>query len=413
MWNRNSVVVFRNESLDAVLEAKQREIFATIESETENYILNINETDYVEHLLSNNKIEPVKLDFKNVFVSDEEQLIPAEKFPYNFNVYSGKSYKKSVIIYHIPFEGDYLLLAYKTNPNFLGWEPEFRIIDNCVCIEIIAFDENNPDYIKHEAEHTISKLKEIIGHHTTQITKFYNQLPTEILAKIKSRKETLLKKRNLVASLGVPIKKVENLPTTYSIPFPKIKQKISVKPIVKDTSYIPDPAIDDGTYFQILQLIHDVGQIFEKYPSTYEGKDEESLRDLFLFQLQPRFEGEASAETFNKSGKTDIIIKHEGKNVFVAECKFWHGQKQYLDTIDQLLGYLTWRDSKTAVIVFVKNKDFSGVLSQIKDISSQHPCFQNFINQKDDTWFNFIFHIPGDRNKSIKLAVLLFHVPSE
>lgn len=65
--------------------------------------------------------------------------------------------------------------------------------------------------------------------------------------------------------------------------------------------------------------------------------------------------GSATGETFNKKGKTDILLRHAGNNAFVGECKFWKGEKSFLSTIDQLLGYLTWRDSKTAVIMFVKN----------------------------------------------------------
>src|ERR1700738_805507 len=35
-------------------------------------------------------------------------------------------------------------------------------------------------------------------------------------------------------------------------------------------------------------------------------------------------------------GKTDILIRKDGKNVFIAECKFWKGEKAFLETIDQI-----------------------------------------------------------------------------
>lgn len=81
-----------------------------------------------------------------------------------------------------------------------------------------------------------------------------------------------------------------------------------------------------------------------------------------LLILEPNFEGSATGETFNKTGKTDILLRHEGNQCVIAELKFWHGQKGFLDTITQLLGYLTRRDSKAAVAMFVKNKNFSSVL---------------------------------------------------
>jgi len=91
-------------------------------------------------------------------------------------------------------------------------------------------------------------------------------------------------------------------------------------------------------------------------PSTYSNKGEEDLRDHILLVLEPRFQGSATGETFNKTGKTDILLRFEGKNVFIAECKFWNGIKLFFETISQLLAYLTWRDSKAAVIIFVKTK---------------------------------------------------------
>lgn len=39
---------------------------------------------------------------------------------------------------------------------------------------------------------------------------------------------------------------------------------------------------------------------------------------------------EAQGETFNKSGKTDILISEESRSAFIAECKIWRGQKKFL-----------------------------------------------------------------------------------
>jgi len=94
----------------------------------------------------------------------------------------------------------------------------------------------------------------------------------------------------------------------------------------------------------------------ERHASIHKGKDEEALRDFLIMVLFPHFQS-VTGETFNKSGKTDILIRHEGHIVFVAECKFWSGIKELHKAIDQLLKYLTWRDSKTALICFVENKE--------------------------------------------------------
>ena len=63
----------------------------------------------------------------------------------------------------------------------------------------------------------------------------------------------------------------------------------------------------------------------------------------------------ATGETFNYGGKTDILIRYQGNNIFIGECKFWKGPKSYLETIDQILRYVTWRDTKVAIFVFCKD----------------------------------------------------------
>jgi hypothetical protein len=70
----------------------------------------------------------------------------------------------------------------------------------------------------------------------------------------------------------------------------------------------------------------------------------------------------------NKGGKTDILVKHtDGTNVFVAECKYWKGEGVLHETINQLFDrYLTWRDSKVAIVFFVTIKEFSRVLQTIR-----------------------------------------------
>ena len=55
----------------------------------------------------------------------------------------------------------------------------------------------------------------------------------------------------------------------------------------------------------------------------------------------------------------------QGRNVFIAECKFWKGPKAFSEAIDQLLGYATWRDSKTAILVFNRGTETSTVLTGI------------------------------------------------
>ena len=103
--------------------------------------------------------------------------------------------------------------------------------------------------------------------------------------------------------------------------------------------------------------------------------DEEAIRDNFLVHINAQYDGMASGEAFNFSGKTDILLRVDGRCVLIAECKFWTGEKGLLDTIDQLLGYLSWRDTKVAVVILNRNKNFTSVLKTIEAVVPNHKCF--------------------------------------
>ena len=82
-------------------------------------------------------------------------------------------------------------------------------------------------------------------------------------------------------------------------------------------------------------------------PQTYAGMGEEARRHVILDALNTHYSGAGTAEGFNFGGKTDILIRHEGRNLFIAECKFWSGQKGFTETLDQLFGYQAWRDLRS------------------------------------------------------------------
>lgn len=172
--------------------------------------------------------------------------------------------------------------------------------------------------------------------------------------------------------------------------------------------------IHSTQYEKILECINLIGKMFERLPSTYANKEEEHLRDHILVTLGAAVNGSATGETFNKRGKTDILVRSSkrGDNEFVGECKFWAGEAGYHKTIDQVLSYLTWRDNKGAVIFFVPNKGFSSVLQKLRDETPRHPQFLRFESSPDDSWLNYIFTMAGDTEREIQLAIMAYHIPA-
>lgn len=406
---RNDGHAFAKYDLTAVLEAQRTKLGQTIREEAEDYLLNVNREEYLKHLVEKSHIAPLELHTDRLSAEPEEMMIPAEMFPADFSVRSGRAYSKLVITYHLPFAGDPKLLDMQANVFGL-WTPMIWVQGQTVCFDYVDFRQQ-PEETKRHSDEIIRSLQQSARNVNNQLESYNASLRSHAEQIFDSRKKQLLDRRNYLQALNIPIRATHQTATTYAAPAPRKIEPVTPKPTVTDRGYKPEPTLDDSIYHQILKVIHDVGTGFEKLPSTYTDKDEETLRDHFLIALAPNFTGSTTGETFNKAGKTDILLRHEQSNLFVAEFKIWKGPKGCLETLSQLISYLTWRDSKAAVVFFVRNQNFTEVLDAVRATVPQHPNYLGAANPSSETWFNFRLHVDSDRNREIKLAVLLFHFP--
>lgn len=171
--------------------------------------------------------------------------------------------------------------------------------------------------------------------------------------------------------------------------------------------------ISDIAYSEIVNEINTFGLNLEKYKSLYAKFDEEGFRDFFLPHLNSISTSHSTTgETFNKIGKTDILIQdNEGENVFIAECKIWYGEQELLKAIDQLLvRYVTWRDEKTALIIFNKNhKKFSELIRTAKNAMVKHSMFVSVVKESKETSISYIFKNNEDEDKKVYLELMIFN----
>lgn len=406
--------IYAEDTLDNLLSSKRLEIKSRIESESEDYILNVGEEQYVEYLKSEFKIDIPEIHTDKVYLDTHERDIPGSSFPMEFMISNpNRTFKKDIIVYHIPYSGSIELLKYRPSSwtSMAGYEIKIDKQSQTIILEYINF-YNDAGKIKRAYDDSVRYLFGSYSYLKNDIEAYNEGLENYIRSTINARKLQIAKKTDFIASLGVPIKKKDETPQTFAVPQPKLKDKIQVRPVVYTKGFKPEPTLDNENYIKILKIINDVGKNFERLPSVYSGKYEEHLRDHILLTLDPNFEfGSASGETFNKTGKTDIQLRYDSSVVFVAECKFWKGEKEFLATIDQLLGYLTWRDSKTSVVIFVTNKNFTTVIETVKEVVIKHSNFVRARQANDDNWLNYTFSLPGDTNKEIQVAIQLYHLP--
>lgn len=404
--------IFGENEFKVFLQKRWKELETEILTEDRNALLNMNETAYVDYLVAKYCLDLPVLDFDHIAVSDREEIIPAGRFPrdrIDTSLRGGDPGQRirQVFWYHIPFAGPSGLLGWRPSKG-VRWTYEVTMTRTAVAFDVVNWCDS-ADEVRTEAKKMLGFIRQLADNLASDVTRFNDALHGRVTVAVTDRKAELLKQLGLLESLGVPIKASDQVPDTLAVPVQKTRP-ILAKPGAPTAAFTPEPTLEASAYAEILRICRDLGREIERLPSIHEGKDEESLRDHFLLLLSPHFSS-ATGETFNKTGKTDILIRHQGANLFVAECKNWGGPKAHLDGLDQLLGYLTWRDSKTALLCFVRNKKFGPVLAKIEETTPQHPCFVKLAAKPEEGRFDYDFHIPADPTRGVKLAILCFHFP--
>ena len=164
-------------------------------------------------------------------------------------------------------------------------------------------------------------------------------------------------------------------------------------------------------YNDILSVMTSMAKVIERSPTVFAEMGEEALRTIMLVALNGIYEGQATGETFNGLGKTDILIRKDDRNVFIAECLMWKGQaylKSKLD--DQLFQYAMWRDSKLAVVVFNRGGNFTANLETMKQTLRSHPQYVKEITWPHESGARFLFRRHDDPDRHFYLSAVAFDV---
>lgn len=312
----------------------------------------------------------------------------------------------------VPFEGNGDLF-YCAPSTCMIVHPKIDNIDNQrnLIQFTIELSELKEDIYRNAIGKTISDIESNIPNVNTDILPWDKGLENLINSELSRFEGFVSQKNSFFESIGLSVTpQADNYitpsPVTRKpIPKPKLKPSGGVKKI--------HPKLKDEVYQDIISTLNNVGRAIERKPSLYKGKGEEDIRDMFLLFLETRYEGTtATGETFNKKGKTDILLRYanDGSNLFIGECKVWKGSKVFLETIDQILGYLTWQDSKAAILLFIDNENLDNVKQTVKSDISQHKNYKTLIQESNES-FSYTMSLPDDSTIEIGIEIIFFHLP--
>lgn len=405
--NRDRIKAFYEIDSYSYRKEKTKEIIREIINKGKEYILCVDENNFIDYLIAKYRIEPLKVDIKNPIINPPniskewiEDRMWREKLEtdvYTFTI-------------NYNFEGASEL--FRVRPDTWSMSTTEIYVDDQFSTVSFSFKLYRKDPKEFNSAKSDNERRAFanLNNINIMVESWNNSIQQLIKETFHEHKRKFQQENDFFAAINVKV----NSNTSSVFTAPTIKKKIIPQPTISNKKeFSSEPMMSQEMYEDVLKVVYDSGKNMEKKPALYENKDEEGLRDQFLFVLETRYDGTtATGETFNRSGKTDILLKYanDGTNLFVAECKFWHGIKEFQKAISQLFDrYLTWRDSKTALIMFVTNNDFSNVIETVKDEISRHPYFTKLVGQRGETSFSYLFHLPQDDQKPVQLEVILFH----
>lgn len=408
--DKNSGILFASYDLGQTSQNINRKLVEEVEAIDANRLLNTAPEDLKRYLVEKYRIAPVVL-LRDQWYADVRDAPVDVRHDLNRWI-DDRSRPVMVAGEHVeirvPFEGEGELFFARANRSTMN--PPRAVIDKNELVLRYSSPADNPRDVRPLVDQALAEIEEHLEWQRGMLQAHNEGLDAAAGRAIADRRNRLLAQSQRAESLGIPLRQKSGMPQTYVVP--SLRRKVTpTLPPATTAQFKPEPAMAMEHYEHVLKIVQDMALVMERSPNAFKSMDEEALRQHFLVQLNGQFEGKATGETFNMEGKTDILLREGDRNVFIAECKFWKGPKAFGEAIDQLLRYATWRDSKTAILVFNRGVDTTTVLSGIDSVTKGHSNFKRPVNWPHESGFRYVLHSTGDKNRELMLTVLVFHVP--
>ena len=403
--------LFHTYDLRQTIENQGQSLAKEINSLSENEVLTTSQDDMLKYLAEKWRINPLAID-KSEIHSDygDAQIDVSGGSRRAIFDRSGPLYiTGTCVTIYVPFTGDSVL--FKCQPSTFSLSPPEATIRSNELVFTYDLTQEQTSGVKDTFDRDLDQTLVHAERVNAEAVKFNTALPGHIRQRLDGRREKLLQDRNLVESIGFPLRRTQNPPSTFVAP--DVKRRVAPqKPSASSEPFRPEPTLEMGEYEHILSILSNMTAVMERSPSEFKGMREETLRSHFLVHLNGHYEGQATGETFNYEGKTDILIRVDGRNIFIAECKFWTGPAGLTKALNQLLSYTAWRDTKTALLIFNRDRNMSTVLKGVAETVRGHQNCKREQHRNSETEFRYVFGHRDDANRELTVTILVFDVPA-
>lgn len=311
---------------------------------------------------------------------------------------------------HLPLRGDVTVL--QVRPSSFTFNPPRGTVRTSELLMVLEYAHSDPPDIDERVRIWVGSVETWLSFARADIAIFNAGLEQQAQQAVQRRLQKLSERDAHLASSKFPLRRPGSNPTKMSIEDALVRRPAPRLPQTRSDGIAPTlgPALQNDVFEHILGVIRMQGRQMEQSPGAYAGLDEEARRQTLVATLNTHYEGRTTAEAFNYHGKTDILIRYGTYNLFVCECKFWTGSADFTATIDQLFRYTTWRDTKLALVVFVREKGLTQILQKATLALTAHPQFVRMTQKATESELRADMHWPGDEDRMADLNILFVHI---
>lgn len=263
-----------------LFEQLKNKIKDEINSKEKEYILGVDEVEFTSYLEKKYFLEPLTIDIASESI--EEPTITKEWIN---NILQRGRYQVDLYEFKLEykFSGSSVIFKIRPDSYILAFtEIYLNESQNSVSFK---FKISQPDtaIFKREKDDAFARAFGNLENANVVARNWNNQVQSIVLTNFQDRKRKLLKENEFFTAINVKI----NNNTSDVFPTPTIKKKLIPQPIIpKNKEVASEPFISMSIYEDILKVIYDSGKNMEKKTALYKNKEEEDLRDLFLFVLE-------------------------------------------------------------------------------------------------------------------------------
>jgi len=409
-------LLFNDGDLRLALEAQARRMLEAIEAESEASLKQVDVEVWAAALAYHFAVECPELHAQNVWrepVKDMQIDVSGDRGRYFSDQHSAlaRNFPGYRVVVHVPFEGDMGVFSLRPSSRTFN-PPRAQATDGDLILHIEYARDSEPD-IDGQVNAFLGMVENWLGFARADIDSFNGSLETQARQAIDARRQRIEDRDANLARSSIPERRRGESDTKTYIPDALVRRPAPSLPQTRADDKPPtlEPVLEESVFEHILSIIRMQARQMEQSPSTYKGMGEENRRQTIVATLNTHYEGRAAAEAFNFEGKTDILIRFEGRNLFICECKFWTGEKGFSETIDQLFRYTGWHDTKLAIVMFIREKGLSAILKKAAAALEGHSQFSSRRDAATETELRAAMRWPGDEERLADLNVFLVHTP--